>query len=185
MEKAAGVIEAKKVGSTILTGREIQSAKYSEGLPDTLPAYIRPLLLYESTGVETHFTSFADPEPKSRYRFNFHRLETLADWISPGLMATSLSGRIGRHMSRRHLVPTNASRTAAQCRLWKNKGSGSAAQIKAIKTWRNRWVKTGLACSLFRWLPAAQNLHPAINSITGRIRFAEAKRVLLGWIVGI
>ena len=80
--KAAGVIEAKKVGST-LTGVEIQSAKYSEGLPGTLPAYIRPLpFLYESTGVETHFTSGLDPEPKSRQVFNFHRPETLADWIS-------------------------------------------------------------------------------------------------------
>jgi len=35
--KAAGVIEAKKRGST-LTGVEIQSARYAQGLPATLPA---------------------------------------------------------------------------------------------------------------------------------------------------
>lgn len=37
--KAAGVIEAKKIGTT-LTGVEIQSEKYSKGLPDGLPAWI-------------------------------------------------------------------------------------------------------------------------------------------------
>ncbi|MEW6585404.1 MAG: type III restriction endonuclease subunit R, partial [Nitrospirota bacterium] len=36
--KAAGVIEAKKAGDT-LTGVEIQSDKYKNGLPDILPAW--------------------------------------------------------------------------------------------------------------------------------------------------
>lgn len=49
--KAAGVIEAKKEGVT-LTGVEIQSAKYIQGLPDGL------LLACQPTDVETHF-SFA------------------------------------------------------------------------------------------------------------------------------
>jgi len=40
--QAVGVVEAKKEGST-LTGFEIQTAKYSEGLPDALPAPRRPL----------------------------------------------------------------------------------------------------------------------------------------------
>jgi hypothetical protein len=40
-QKAAGVIEAKKVGST-LTGVEIQSGKYKHGLPAALPAWHRP-----------------------------------------------------------------------------------------------------------------------------------------------
>ena len=48
--KAAGVIEAKKRGST-LTGVEIQSARYAQGLPASLPAWRRPLpFVYESTG---------------------------------------------------------------------------------------------------------------------------------------
>ena len=52
--KAVGVVEAKPVGFT-LTGVEAQSEKYSTGLPDGLPAPIRPLpFVYESTGVETH-----------------------------------------------------------------------------------------------------------------------------------
>ena len=60
--KAAGVIEAKKEGST-LTGVEIQSARYAQGLPDTLPAWRRPLpFSYESTGIETRFTQSLYPE---------------------------------------------------------------------------------------------------------------------------
>src|SRR5712692_1959028 len=54
---AVGAIEAKQQGLT-LTGVETQSGKYSQGLPDTLPAWHRPLpFLYESTGVETRFTN--------------------------------------------------------------------------------------------------------------------------------
>ena len=55
--RAAGVVEAKPEGHT-LTGVESQSGKYGAGLPVNLPAYIRPLpFLYESTGVETRFTT--------------------------------------------------------------------------------------------------------------------------------
>jgi len=38
--KAAGAIEAKPKGA-MLTGVELQSEKYSEGLPDELPAFVR------------------------------------------------------------------------------------------------------------------------------------------------
>src|SRR6202158_1121591 len=51
--QAVGVVEAKKEGST-LTGFEIQTAKYSDGLPEGLPAPWRPLpFCHQSTGVET------------------------------------------------------------------------------------------------------------------------------------
>ena len=40
--KACGVIEAKKQGAT-LTGVELQSGRYAQGLPATLPAWTRPL----------------------------------------------------------------------------------------------------------------------------------------------
>lgn len=53
----AGAVEAKKEGWT-LSGVELQSQRYSQGLPDNLPAYRRPLpFLYESTGKETQFTN--------------------------------------------------------------------------------------------------------------------------------
>ena len=79
-QKAAGIIEAKPEGST-LTGVEVQSEKYSTGLPDNLPALRLPLpFLYESTGAETQFTNRLDPEPRSRLVFSFHAPETLAAW---------------------------------------------------------------------------------------------------------
>jgi type I restriction enzyme, R subunit len=86
---AAGVIEAKKEGTT-LTGVEIQARRYSEGLPERLPAHVRPLpLCYQSTGTETRFTCGLDPEPRSRRVFSFHRPETLAAWIVPNNIGAS------------------------------------------------------------------------------------------------
>jgi type I restriction enzyme R subunit len=88
---AAGVVEAKKEGET-LTGYEIQTEKYSVGLPDSLKAYRRPLpFCYQSTGVETRFTNLLEPDARSRPVFAFHKPETLADWLmeesrSPGSM---------------------------------------------------------------------------------------------------
>ena len=80
--KAAGVIEAKKIGST-LTGVEIQSDKYKTGLPADLPAWYRPLpFCYQSTGVETRFTNDLDPVPRSRNVFLFRRPETFEDWAN-------------------------------------------------------------------------------------------------------
>jgi len=80
--KATGVVEAKPEGTT-LTGVEIQTQKYSVGVPNTIPAAMRPLpFLYESTGVETRFTNELDPAPRSRPVFSFHRPETLADWLT-------------------------------------------------------------------------------------------------------
>jgi type I restriction enzyme R subunit len=89
--KACGVIEAKKQGTT-LTGVEIQSSRYAQGLPTTLPAWRRPLpFLYESTGVETHFTNGLDPDPRARNVFAFHKPDTLAEWLSALPQATVLT----------------------------------------------------------------------------------------------
>jgi type I restriction enzyme R subunit len=78
---AAATIEAKPEGHT-LTGVEVQSGKYSNLLPNVLPAYRRPLpFLYESTGTETKFTNLMDPQPRSREVFWFHRPETMRRWI--------------------------------------------------------------------------------------------------------
>jgi type I restriction enzyme R subunit len=69
--KSAGVIEAKKAGAT-LTGVEVQSARYTQGLPAGLPCWHNPLpFCYESTGVETRFTNGLDPDPRSLSLFAF------------------------------------------------------------------------------------------------------------------
>ena len=75
--KAIGVVEAKADGTT-LTGVEPQSARYSEGLPDNLPAYHRPLpFLYEATGEEIRFTNGLEPNARSRDIFHFHTPDSL------------------------------------------------------------------------------------------------------------
>jgi type I restriction enzyme R subunit len=79
--KAAGVIEAKKEGAT-LTGVEVQSGKYAQGLPASLPAWRRPLpFLYESTGAGRTSPTASTPS-RARNVFAFHRPETLAEWLS-------------------------------------------------------------------------------------------------------
>jgi len=75
--KAIGVVEAKPVGHT-LTGVEIQSSKYTLGLPDGIPIYRKPLpFAYESTGAVTQFTNSLEPDFRSREVFTFHRPEEL------------------------------------------------------------------------------------------------------------
>ena len=83
--KAVSVVEAKKEGST-LTGFELQTTQYSEGLPDSLPAPRRPLpFCFQSTGVETRFTNLLEPDAASRNVFSFHRPETLGEWLNDEL----------------------------------------------------------------------------------------------------
>ena len=75
--KVIGVVEAKPEGHT-LTGVEIQSRKYTLGVPAGLPAWRRPPpFAYESTGVVTQFTNGLDPDARSREVFSFHRPEEL------------------------------------------------------------------------------------------------------------
>lgn len=82
--KPVGVVEAKKVGTT-LSGVAEQTAKYQEGIPDILPHVPdKPPFAYESTGIETFFRDQRDPQPRSRRVFCFHRPETLAEWIEQG-----------------------------------------------------------------------------------------------------
>jgi type I restriction enzyme R subunit len=102
--RAAGVIEAKKAGTT-LSGFAEQSEKYLAQLPQHLDAWADPLPFgYESTGIETLFRDLRDPKPRSRPVFAFHTPETLAEWLAqpatlrcrlqrlPPLITTGLRG---------------------------------------------------------------------------------------------
>jgi type I restriction enzyme R subunit len=94
-----GVVEAKKEGGT-LTGVELQTTKYSEGVPDNLTAPRRPLpFQYQSTGVETRFTNLLEPDARSRRVFSFHRPETLDQWLMQELQhpGSTLRAKL-RHM---------------------------------------------------------------------------------------
>lgn len=95
--KAVGVIEAKKKGAT-LVGVEMQSARYTVGLPDALPAWRRPLpFAYESTGAETRFTNGLEAAPRSRAVFAFHTPAMLAEWIADSKPAGGASAEASVH----------------------------------------------------------------------------------------
>ncbi len=76
----AGVVEAKPEGTTLVEV-ERQSSKYVTGLPEWMQPPVYPLpFIYESTGAETRFTNWYDPDARSRRVFSFHRPETLVEW---------------------------------------------------------------------------------------------------------
>jgi type I restriction enzyme R subunit len=79
--KVAATIEAKPEGMT-LAGVEPQTAMYRSGLPAGVPAWNDPVpFSYESTGSDTRFTNWLDPDARARRVFTFHRPETLAGWL--------------------------------------------------------------------------------------------------------
>ncbi|HQW21081.1 MAG TPA: DEAD/DEAH box helicase family protein, partial [Rhodocyclaceae bacterium] len=173
--KAAGVIEAKKRGST-LTGVEIQSGRYAQGLPEGLPAWRRPLpFLYESTGIETHFTNGLDPEPRARNAFAFHRPETLAEWLKGLPQATVLStsevdspvanASPGTFLARvRNLPPL------VEEGLW-------PAQIKAVRNLEASFA-ANKPRALIQMATGSGKTFTAISAIYRLIKFGGARRVL-------
>jgi type I restriction enzyme R subunit len=175
--KAAGVIEAKKVGTT-LTGVEVQSAKYTAGLPLGLPAWHNPLpFCYESTGVETRFTNGLDPEPRSRNVFAFHRPESLATWLDDALHIAKTSdisqaaenqatyGKPQTLLARLQLLPE-----LVTSGLW-------PAQIRAIRNLEVS-LKDNRPRALIQMATGSGKTFTAINFIYRLIKFAGAKRVL-------
>ncbi|MBP7692357.1 MAG: DEAD/DEAH box helicase family protein, partial [Anaerolineales bacterium] len=153
--QAIGAVEAKKEG-TPLAGVEAQSAKYGEGLPNTLPAWRRPLpFLYESTGVETFFTHGLEPDPRSRRVFAFHRPETLAEWAAG---PASLRRRVQQMPA---LLTTN---------LW-------SAQIEAI-TNLERSLAENRPRALIQMATGSGKTFTAVSFIYRLIKFAGARRVL-------
>jgi len=79
--EAVGVLEAKAEGHT-LSGVEIQANEYTGGFAYDVVEPVSPLpFRYVSTGTETIFWNHLDPHPRSREIFQFHRPETLREWI--------------------------------------------------------------------------------------------------------
>jgi len=167
--KAAGVIEAKKQGAT-LTGVEAQSGKYAQGLPAALPAWRRPLpFLYESTGIETHFTNGLDPEPRARPVFAFHTPELLAEWLRYGGSAPA-----GEHCAASP-APTFLARLRAmpelvETGLW-------PAQVKAIRN-LEKSLAANKPGALIQMATGSGKTFTAISFIYRLIKFVGARRVL-------
>jgi type I restriction enzyme, R subunit len=99
-----GVVEAKAAGTT-LSGFSEQASGYLSGAPDHLPGSPEQRRFeYVSTDTETIFRDLADPEPRSRHVFAFHRPETLRLWLT---QPDTLRARL-RHMP---LLVTDGLRT--------------------------------------------------------------------------
>ncbi len=166
--KAAGVIEAKKQGTT-LSGVEFQSGRYAQGLPAGLPAWRRPLpFLYESTGIETHFTQGLDPEPRARPVFAFHRPEMLADWLQYAVGTSPAQGvaePASTFLSRMKSLPP-----LVEAGLW-------PAQVKAVNNLEAS-IRANKPRALIQMATGSGKTFTAISFIYRLIKFAGARRVL-------
>ncbi len=177
--RAAGVIEAKKAGAT-LVGVETQSAKYTAGLPDALPAWRRPLAFaYESTGVETRFTNGFDAAPRSRPVFAFHRPETLADWLADARVTGNrfrgnIQSRRGRARVRspRPDVPHAHAAHAAARRVRPLAGAGHRHPESREEPGREPPAR------LIQMATGSGKTFTAVTFIYRLIKFAGARRVL-------
>ncbi|MEO7715533.1 MAG: type I restriction-modification enzyme R subunit C-terminal domain-containing protein [Capsulimonas sp.] len=173
--KALGVVEAKKLGET-LTGVEVQTEKYSEGLPASLPAWRRPLsFLYQSTGAETRFTNALDPDPRSRTVFNFHRPETLHAWAQGKIGIASAS--LVFETSDGYGVPSTLQRRLRRMPPLVTDGM-RPAQIRAIQK-----LEVSLAenrpRALIQMSPGSGKTFCAVAEVYRLIKFGGVKRVLL------
>jgi type I restriction enzyme, R subunit len=154
--KAVGIIEAKKLG-TLLSGVAEQSAQYAESLPDWMESVApgRLPFVYESTGAETFFTDYHDPDPRARNVFAFHRPEMLREWAS---QSTSLRARL-RQMP---ILITNGMR---QC------------QIEAIRNLEESFAENHPR-ALIQMATGAGKTFTAVSFIYRLIKHAGAQRVL-------
>jgi type I restriction enzyme R subunit len=174
--KAAGVIEAKREGET-LTGVETQAEKYSVGLPATIPAWVRPLpFLYQSTGVETRFTSLLDPEPRSREVFHFHQPETLAEWLGTD-RSTSGAALSKVAEAREAYLAGGTLRARLQDMPPVPEGDLWPAQLTAVRN-LERSLADDRPRSLVQMATGSGKTYTAITSIYRLMKFGGARRVL-------
>lgn len=167
--QAAGVIEAKKEGAT-LSGVEIQSAKYTNGLPDGLPRWRNPLpFAYESTGSETHFTNGLDPEPRARPIFAFHKPETLADWLDSSLTKAA-DASIPYHRDTGTFLTRLRNMPALEGKLWPPKPQAIANLEQSLRENRPR--------ALVQMATGSGKTLLAIVLAYRLLKFAGARRIL-------
>nr|WP_222439703.1 DEAD/DEAH box helicase family protein [Alloacidobacterium dinghuense] len=159
--QAAGVVEAKKEGST-LTGVEIQTRNTVKGgLPVVLPAPRRPLpFCYESTGIETRFTNLLEPEAASRPVFAFHRPATLAEWLQDEL--TQLGSTSKARLASMPDLPEDGLRPA---------------QVQAISS-LEKSQREGRRRAVIQMATGAGKTYTACNFLYRLIKFTGARRVL-------
>jgi type I restriction enzyme, R subunit len=160
-EKAIGTVEAKKPGTTLL-GIEAQSQRYVTGFEQLLETRPVPYwgdtplpFAYQSTGVETKFTSRLDPIARPRDVFHFHLPDTLLDWVG---QPASLRQRI------RSMPPIETAGLRS-------------AQVKALNGLEES-LRKSRPKALVNMTMGSGKTYVAIAEAYRLIRFAGAKRIL-------
>ncbi len=178
-QQAVGVLEAKKEGFP-LTGVEVQAKRYSEGLPDHLDAPHAPLpFCYLSTGVVTKFSNNLDPHPRSRRIFQFHRPDTLAEWLRMDTLDAWVKSVVPK--GQEHVAADDTRPSTLRSRLqtlppvnipnlWQNK-------VKAV-TGLERSLKEDRPRALIQMATGSGKTMLAITAIYRLVKFAGANRVL-------
>ena len=162
-KKAVGVIEAKREDlAHNITAVEQQTEGYATAKLKWVNNKEPLRFLYESTGVITRFTDSHDPKPRSREVFNFHRPETLKEWIEQN---TSLRERL-QHLPL--LNPNNVPASELHLR---------DCQEIAITNLEESF-KADKPRALIQMATGAGKTFTAITSIYRLLKFAKGKRVL-------
>lgn len=172
-EQVVGAIEAKKEGISPASF-EAQAEKYAAGVPKDLPAPIRPLpFLYQSTGVETHFTNNLDPVARRRQVFSFHRPETLAEWLEAEPLFLPL--RDGKVDPRAEVPATLRARLQAFPDV---PGEGlRRAQVQAVRNLEHS-LREGRPRALVQMATGSGKTFMAVTAIYRLIKFGGARRVV-------
>ena len=152
--KPVGIIEAKKEGMP-LTKAEEQSARYATGeLKYAIKKGSLPFV-YESTGVETHFTDNRDPAPRAREVFSFHQPSTFHEWLQ---QPVSFRKRLQQ-------FPPLDTTGLRKC------------QEKAIANLEKSFCG-GRPRALVQMATGSGKTYTAITSVYRLLKFAKAKRIL-------
>lgn len=153
--KPVGLIEAKRPEEGLrLTQVEEQSFDYATAKLKHL--HNEPLrFVYESTGELTRYTDFADPLPRSRPVFGFHRPETFREWVR---QKRSLRQRL-------HDLPALKTDGLRDCQT-----NAIANLEKSFKEARPR--------ALVQMATGSGKTFTAISFIYRLLKFAGAKRIL-------
>jgi type I restriction enzyme R subunit len=153
--KPCGIIEAKRQEEGHRTNiHEEQAENYAKAQLKYLKNNQLPFV-YISTGEKNLFTNFNDPKPRAREVFNFHRPETLQDWVK---MGKSLRARLLD-------LPTLPIEKLRDC------------QISAINNLEKSF-KENRPKALIQMATGSGKTFTAITFIYRLLRFAKAKRIL-------
>jgi type I restriction enzyme R subunit len=162
-QKAVGVIEAKreKEGQR-LTIHETQTEGYAAAKLKWINNKEPLPFLYESTGIITRFTDGRDPRPRSRELFNFHRPETLKEWLA---QRESLRARLQR-------IPllNPGKLPASELRLRDCQETAITNLEESFKADRPR--------ALIQMATGAGKTYTAITAIYRLLKHAHGKRIL-------